>query len=1218
MPRLRKPLLLTLLLIAITWLAIDTSANPQRFRAQLQQLASNAIGRPVQIAGPISWTFSDGPGLRARRVSLQNPEGFSSTASSPFANAAEVQLSLSWGALLRGQLRIKRLQLDQLHIALQRAANGDDNWHFRRGKAAGKHHLDPQLAINGLTLSYQNHKLDNDADHNNKGRSHAIPELTLRAAPGQPLQLRTPLPAPLSDAMLKLQGPTLAALLADPRHWRLHGNLRYHQHQLDADLTLDLSRQRPDICGTLALRSTAASSAPATSSATPPLTPPKPQTLTTLLHAANLQLQLSSDIPGGRGRATLSLKNGLLELHADDGPQATVLQARIDSTGPIPVLQLDADTGAVDIRALVSLLGLDLGFAVKAQTMALHLHSSGSDRDALLANLRGAIKLQQLNEVQDLMDLIPQTVTLRQDDTGLTLDTSGRWAGQTYQVNTRGDPLQKLLDPQQPYTVDQRFIYGDNRQRFTGRLLRRPGQRTLEGKLTLSGSDPAQFDRLLASTHAGNLPTRLKYRISAEINQQSNTLTLDKINADIADNRITGTLNYSLRPGGRLPLLSGRLRLPRLSFSGNNSQPGKPPEPWRDYPLPALPGTLETAIELRIATIRINGTVINNLRTTITLHDHTLTLSPLTLQLADTPLGGKFSYQYNDTNSSASARLDLDNPGIEHELPAGQFQSGAHIIIKSGKGHARLRTHGRNLGHWQDNLDLSSQLTSLRATLLDASQKPLSQILLKQPVISRAPGKPVLLKARGRYNQTPLTLNAQAPLTGNHNPPPFQLSAHAGDLHIMLNGRLSAQQQLGLASLNVDISARHQRSLPLLLRSSMVTQGPYRLQGKLTRKGEHYQINNLKLRAGTNDLGGHIGIDLAGHPRKLTLTLHSHHLEPALNLIVASKGKQTMTLKDRAAGRLIPNLYLLPDAPYGWDADYQMSIDQLILGNNRIEHLQIDGKLRKQQLTLDPVHGQLNGSGAITAKMDARLIDQHLQARISARLQHLDLGFILTRDDLDNPIPWYTDIELALHGKGDYLPAFLANANGGLRFFGDPIDLDTSAMELWTLDLIDIALPGLLKKQHQQGLLCSVAGFRVNDGIMTSEGMLFDTSEATITGSGAIDLRDETLHLLLTPKKKRISLFSLATPVALLGSFSAPRASIPPSEMALTAGSVALKIVQPWIIAGGLIASGLHHNSSCAETLSNIAAKAPGQPSQHSPLGTALRQLGSDAGRLLK
>jgi len=173
-------------------------------------------------------------------------------------------------------------------------------------------------------------------------------------------------------------------------------------------------------------------------------------------------------------------------------------------------------------------------------------------------------------------------------------------------------------------------------------------------------------------------------------------------------------------------------------------------------------------------------------------------------------------------------------------------------------------------------------------------------------------------------------------------------------------------------------------------------------------------------------------------------------------------------------------------------------------------------------------------------------------------------------------------------------------------------------MELWTLDLIGIAMPGLLKKKHEEGLLCSVAGFRINDGIMTSEGMLFDTSQATITGSGTINLRDETLNLLLSPKKKRFSVFSVATPVELTGTFSDPKATVPPAELALTAGSLALKVFQPWLIAGGLVASGVHHNSSCLKTLSNMGGKDPSQRGQHSPISGALKHLGSEAERFLE
>jgi hypothetical protein len=137
---------------------------------------------------------------------------------------------------------------------------------------------------------------------------------------------------------------------------------------------------------------------------------------------------------------------------------------------------------------------------------------------------------------------------------------------------------------------------------------------------------------------------------------------------------------------------------------------------------------------------------------------------------------------------------------------------------------------------------------------------------------------------------------------------------------------------------------------------------------------------------------------------------------------------------------------------------------------------------------------------------------------------------------------------------------------------------------------------------------------------MTSEGMLFNTAQAIIRGSGTISLRDERLDLLLSPKKKRISLFSIATPVALTGTLSEPEAHVPPEQFAITAGGLALKVFQPWVLAGGLLTSGYHVDNPCVSTLRDMNAKSlkddPGNTA--SPIDDVLRELGSGAQRVIE
>ena len=72
---------------------------------------------------------------------------------------------------------------------------------------------------------------------------------------------------------------------------------------------------------------------------------------------------------------------------------------------------------------------------------------------------------------------------------------------------------------------------------------------------------------------------------------------------------------------------------------------------------------------------------------------------------------------------------------------------------------------------------------------------------------------------------------------------------------------------------------------------------------------------------------------------------------------------------------------------------------------------------------------------------------------------------------------------------------------------------------------------------------CLVSRFEVQDGVMTTRALVLETSDSTVTGSGTIDLGQETLDLTLLAHPKDASVLSASTPVAIKGTFRDPRST---------------------------------------------------------------------------
>ncbi len=69
---------------------------------------------------------------------------------------------------------------------------------------------------------------------------------------------------------------------------------------------------------------------------------------------------------------------------------------------------------------------------------------------------------------------------------------------------------------------------------------------------------------------------------------------------------------------------------------------------------------------------------------------------------------------------------------------------------------------------------------------------------------------------------------------------------------------------------------------------------------------------------------------------------------------------------------------------------------------------------------------------------------------------------------------------------------------------------------------------------------CLITDFVLQEGVVDARTLLLDTDEARIGGKGDINLRDETLKLVLNTDSKHFSIGSLPAPVDITGTFGKP------------------------------------------------------------------------------
>ncbi|WP_158583580.1 AsmA family protein [Salinisphaera sp. Q1T1-3] len=101
------------------------SVDPATYRGRIEALATKAIGRDVQIRGPITLSVLPWPSIRLDDVQVDNPTG---VGDAPLAHARAVRVSPRPLALVFGRLAFGTLTIDGLRLRLARDADGRTNW----------------------------------------------------------------------------------------------------------------------------------------------------------------------------------------------------------------------------------------------------------------------------------------------------------------------------------------------------------------------------------------------------------------------------------------------------------------------------------------------------------------------------------------------------------------------------------------------------------------------------------------------------------------------------------------------------------------------------------------------------------------------------------------------------------------------------------------------------------------------------------------------------------------------------------------------------------------------------------------------------------------------------------------------------------------------------------------------------------------------------------
>lgn len=446
-------------------------------------------------------------------------------------------------------------------------------------------------------------------------------------------------------------------------------------------------------------------------------------------------------------------------------------------------------------------------------------------------------------------------------------------------------------------------------------------------------------------------------------------------------------------------------------------------------------------------------------------------------------------------------------------------------------------------------------------------------------------------------------------------PYPFDAKLSAGATKVVAKGSIAKPFDLARFDTSLSVSGNDLADVYYLTGLALPNTPPYQISGQLDRRGFVYRYSGMKGRVGDSDLSGELAVTTGREKPFLSADLVSRRLDfddlaAVLGAGTTAKGGEAASPQQAAtAQQLAATQRLFPDTPLrverlrGMDAAVKYRADTVVDAIFPVRKASLNLSLDDAVLTLDPVtfhfdRGQLSGLVAINAQkdipgvnMDVRMTGAQIQEFLPASYKTMVTGGLIGRAKLS--------------GSGLSVRDVAADADGQVTVVVPSGEMRKGIAELMGVNLIN----GLFAdKADRTAVRCAVADFKVQDGVMNANTIVFDTEPVIVTGGGTINLRTERMDLEVKGHPKKVRLLRLNLPLELQGSLRQPKFGVEAGG-AVGQGAVAAAlgaVLSPLAIILPFVDAGMADDANCQALINGAgAAKPKGQQAARTPAGKA-------------
>ena len=1160
-----------LVLIAVAVVAALVFVDPSVFRNQLETRASAAFGRDFIIEGPIRLERSLRPRIILEEINIGNPDW---ATGSHFATAEEVGVQVALIPLLFGDLRVLHVTFAGVSLFIEEGPDGANNYTFGdQGESETPGVLPPieRLSVKNTTINYRS------AD--GSSRHFEIGEAQVWNIPGQPERI---------EGQGSMKGMNFTILLASDSAAELSGPQNPWSMELDIkgpDMSLALAGRMAQAFNweqgdyRIKIRGSQADSLEMLFGVEFPTTGPfefsaqvsKEEKSFSMTEVA-AQLQGPPEIPAinvTKGKASGGPDDPLqIELQGSFGEapfsfafgstkpfkgiaQATPwpIAARLNLAGinlnvegeVIPTtaterIEFDAELHGENLHTIARALNTELPEIGPYQ---FSFHTQITAGVYALSELQGTIdrtgpwkvlQIIQGNASASEKGSVEASLDARLDSVPVTLSFEGG-------PMRAGDADTKTWPLKFKASASGATLNGNGAVVATGK------RKVLKMAAEMGGNRFESLGPLMGVS----LPPIGKFKLSADVSSDGDVHEAGNLSIQIGSNRLTGSLRWediTPRPLLTGTLSSNSLKLTRLLEAGSKPSTRTGTVKLLDRPVTFdWPKEFDARLNLRVNRLAGSPISVEGIRSEVTLTEGRLSAA-YRGKVAGAPVEGQIELARRNNLPRVSlkartGRIDAGQTLKQLNLP--DLITGTADVVNLD-GNSQGNTLNNMLEHAAVTLQIRPAKLHYTADIIDQTV----DVEIESAEFIARKDSPLTGNFSGKLQGT--AFNAEISTTNLRRIQqadkylPVRLNLQTADVQLKAEGVIERPIENKEFELQYDLSGKDIEGLDPLFDFVVPLRGAFRARGLITARGNRLTYKE-DMRIGKSDLKADITV-LRDPPRPKIMgriSASQIHLDD-IDLFDADK----TTAETRDETRVIPD-YTIPVAVLlAVDLDLDIEIDRIEAGLGDLGDFgELAAKVNLKDGRFKSTSRVSGFTGArISSRFELNAAADPPTSKIHLTAEDLDYGLLFKQMGVTDIAEGRINLYVNLSGPGATRRKFLENADGRISLVGGTGKLATRMLELWAADLVTTMLSPKWQRDAVTDVNCIVTHIELKDGLAEIEDTLLDTRRITVAGSGTLDLETEAIHVLVAPRPKRASLVSLANPVRIEGTLSAPEVSV--------------------------------------------------------------------------